>query len=188
MPGSIDPASTGPSQTGDASDCPASDGGGLLPAELRTWMRVLAAAGAVEQQLRKHVKEAMGVSHDEFLILCLLADQPGNTLRMTRIAELLGRPKTRLTYQVACLQHADLVARESVCGDRRGVALTLTDKARRLLAQHTPALVGTVNQALADSIGPTQCEALSSLLAQASAAPAATPDLDSRTGDAKTVG
>ncbi|MER6976759.1 MarR family winged helix-turn-helix transcriptional regulator [Streptomyces carpinensis] len=187
MPGSIDPASAGSSRTGDASGCPASGGGGLLPAELRTWMRVLAAAGAVEQQLRKHVKEAMGVSHDEFLILCLLADQPGNTLRMTRIAELLGRPKTRLTYQVACLQHADLVVRESVCGDRRGVALTLTNKARRLLAQHSPALAAAVNQVLADSIGPTHCEALSDLLAQASSAPAATRDPDARTGDSKTV-
>ncbi|MFI9275256.1 MarR family winged helix-turn-helix transcriptional regulator [Kitasatospora sp. NPDC052896] len=175
------------SQTSDASGCPASDGEGLLPTELRTWMRVLAAAGAVEQQLRKHVKEAMGVSHDEFLILCLLADQPGNTLRMTRIAELLGRPKTRLTYQVACLQHANLVVRESVCGDRRGVALTLTDKARRLLAEHSSTLAETIDQALADSLGPAHCEALRSLLAQASVAPVATPDPHSRTGDPKTV-
>jgi DNA-binding MarR family transcriptional regulator len=151
------------------------DAGGLLPAELRTWMRVLAAAGAVEQQLRGQVKETMGISHDEFLILCLLADQPENTLRMTRIAELLGRPKTRLTYQVACLQHADLVVRKSVCGDRRGVALALTDKARRLLAEHSTALARAVDRVLADSLGPAHREALGSLLARASAAPPAPP-------------
>ncbi|MEW2622953.1 MarR family transcriptional regulator [Streptomyces sp. NPDC048106] len=115
-------------------------------------------------------------------------DQPESTLRMTQIAELLGRPKTRLTYQVACLQHADLVARDSVCGDRRGVALTLTDKARRLLAQHFPILTETVNQVLADALGPMQFEALTNLLAQASNAATATPAPDSRTGGSKTAG
>ncbi|POX48117.1 MarR family winged helix-turn-helix transcriptional regulator [Streptomyces sp. Ru72] len=140
------------------------DGSGLVPDELRTYMRVVAATGAIEQQLRSHVKKALGVSHDEFLVLCLLADQPGTTLRMTRIAELLGRPKTRLTYQVGCLHHMGLVTRESVCGDRRGIALTLTDKGRRLLAENTPALA----QVLVSLIGPAQCAALSGLLAQAS--------------------
>jgi DNA-binding MarR family transcriptional regulator len=157
------------------SDAPAGDSG-LLPTELRTYMLAVAATGAVEQHLRKHVKELLGVSHDEFLLLCLLADQPGNTLRMTRIAELLGRPKTRLTYQVGCLHHLGLVARESVCGDRRGIALTLTDKGRRLLAEKAPTLAQAVNDALTRSIGPTQCEALSGLLAHA--APAAPEDQD----------
>ncbi|MFF3906796.1 MarR family winged helix-turn-helix transcriptional regulator [Streptomyces sp. NPDC001848] len=142
--------------------------GRLLPAELRTWMQVLAAAGAVEQHMRRQVKQAFGVSHDEFLVLCLLADEPGQSLRMTRIAELLGRPKTRLTYQVACLQHSGLVTRESVRDDRRGAAVALTDKARRLLAEHSADLVRAVNEALARAIGPTECQAMSGLLAQAS--------------------
>lgn len=158
------PASAAPS-TGAPTD-----EGGLLPPELRTWMRTLAAAGAVEQQLRKRVKEALGVSHDEFLVLCLLADQPGNTLRMTRIAELLGRPKTRLTYQVGCLHHLGLVTRHSVDGDRRGIALTLTDKARRLLAEKSPALADAVSQALAHIIGADECQVMTHLLGQGPAA------------------
>ena len=68
-------------------------------------------------------------------------------------AELLGRPKTRLTYQVGCLSHSDLVTRESVSGDRRGIALTLTAKAQRLLAEQGPALAAAVCQALAETIG-----------------------------------
>jgi DNA-binding MarR family transcriptional regulator len=152
--------------------CPGAPAGedGLLPEELRTWMGVLAAAGAVEQLLRAHVREALGVSHDEFLVLCLLADQPGHTLRMTRIAELLGRPKTRLTYQVTCLHRLGLVSRESVCGDRRGIALALTDKGRRLLAEKSPVLAQAVNEALRRTIGPSQCAAMTGLLAQAAAA------------------
>jgi DNA-binding MarR family transcriptional regulator len=151
----------------EPSACTPAGEDALLPGELRTWMRALAAAAAVEQQLKAHVKEELGISHDEFLVLCLLADQPGHTLRMTRIAELLGRPKTRLTYQVGCLHHLGLVTRGSVTGDRRGIALTLTDKARRLLAEKSPALAQAVSQALAHSIGPTQCEALTGLLTHA---------------------
>jgi DNA-binding MarR family transcriptional regulator len=140
------------------------DGDELLPAELRAWMQLLAAAGAVEQQLRSQVKDALGISHDEFLVLCLLADQPGAALRMTRIAELLGRPKTRLTYQIACLQHADLVTRRSVCGDKRGIEVALTDKGRRLLRKVSPALAETVTKAVLHTIDHRQCNALRGLL------------------------
>ncbi|MFD9460136.1 MarR family winged helix-turn-helix transcriptional regulator [Streptomyces sp. NPDC060027] len=132
----------------DQPECEPSGDSGLLPPELRSWMRLLAAAGAIEQELRSRVKDAMGISHDEFLVLCLLADQPGSGLRMTRIAELLGRPKTRLTYQVACLQHAGLVTKHSACGDRRGIDVALTDKARRLLGESSGALADAVSEAI----------------------------------------
>jgi DNA-binding MarR family transcriptional regulator len=148
----------------DLPECPSAEGGGLLPAELRGWMLLLAATGAVEQRLRSVVKEKLDVSHDEFLVLCLLAEQPEGGLRMTRIAELLGRPKTRLTYQMACLQHAGLVTRRSVCGDKRGVEVALTDKARRLLREASAPLAETVTQALARVMGPQQREALRGLL------------------------
>ncbi|MER7840711.1 MarR family transcriptional regulator [Streptomyces sp. NPDC096040] len=144
--------------------CPSVTGGGLLPGELRAWMLLLAATGAVEQRLRSVVKETLDVSHDEFLILCLLAEQPSEGLRMTRIAELLGRPKTRLTYQIACLQHAGLVTRKAVCGDKRGVEVALTDKARGLLGDASATLAETVGQAFAHVIGPEQREALCALV------------------------
>jgi len=155
----------------DLPACPSAQGsgGGLLPPELRGWMLLPAATGAVEQRLRSVVKDRPDVSHDEFLVLCLLAEQPGQGLRMTRVAELLGRPKTRLTYQIACLQHAGLVTRQSVCGDKRGVEVALTDKARRLLREASGALAETVTAALDHVMGPEQCAALSGLLPDAEA-------------------
>jgi DNA-binding MarR family transcriptional regulator len=147
----------------DQPECPFSRGGGLLPDELRTWMVLLAATGAVEQRLRSVVKETLDVSHDEFLILCLLAEQPEG-LRMTRVADLLGRPKTRLTYQIACLQHSGLITRKSVCGDKRGVEVALTEKGRGRLREASARLSETVSRALAETIGPTQRAALSALV------------------------
>ncbi|MEU0119229.1 MarR family winged helix-turn-helix transcriptional regulator [Streptomyces bobili] len=148
----------------DLPQCPSARGTGLLPQELRGWMVMLAAVGAVEQRLRSVLKERLDVSHDEFLVLCLLAEQPEEGLRMTRVAELLGRPKTRLTYQVACLQHAGLVTRRPVCGDKRGVEVALTDKARLLLHETSDTLTETVAEALAHVIGPEQREAMQGLL------------------------
>ncbi|MFF3333558.1 MarR family winged helix-turn-helix transcriptional regulator [Streptomyces sp. NPDC002888] len=150
----------------DLPECPTAEGRGLLPPELRAWMLMLAMTGAVEQRLGSAVKERLDVSHDEFLILCLLAEQPADShsLRMTRIAELLGRPKTRLTYQIACLQHAGLVTRRSVCGDKRGVEVTLTAKARLLLEEVSGPLAETVTKALEKFTGPAQREAVSALL------------------------
>ncbi|WP_329303640.1 MarR family transcriptional regulator [Streptomyces sp. NBC_00659] len=133
----------------DQPELEPSDDTGLLPAELRSWMQLLAAAGTIEQLLRSRVKDATGISHDEFLLLCLLADQPGSSLRMTRIAELLGRPKTRLTYQVACLQRAGPITKNSACGDRRGIEVALTDKARILLSESSRPLAEAVSEAIA---------------------------------------
>ncbi|WP_225827005.1 MarR family winged helix-turn-helix transcriptional regulator [Streptomyces naphthomycinicus] len=148
----------------DPPACPLASDDGLLPEELRAWMVLLAATGAVEQRLRSAVKETLDVSHDEFLILCLLAEQPRDGLRMTQVADLLGRPKTRLTYQIACLQRAGLVTRRSVCGDKRGVQVALTDRARDLLRETSVLLARTVRQALADSMGPDQRAAVSALV------------------------
>ncbi|WP_210584108.1 MarR family winged helix-turn-helix transcriptional regulator [Streptomyces sp. GESEQ-35] len=150
--------------TADLPECPSAQGGGLLPTELRAWMVLLAATGAVEQRLRAVVKERLDVSHDEFLVLCLLAEQPEAALRMTRIAELLGRPKTRLTYQIACLQHTGLVTRRSVCGDKRGIEVALTDKARSVLTEASDALAETVKESLAQFMGPAQREAMCGLV------------------------
>jgi DNA-binding MarR family transcriptional regulator len=127
-------------------------------------MLLLAATGAVEKRLRAVVKERLDVSHDEFLVLCLLAEQPEGGLRMTRVAELLGRPKTRLTYQITCLQHAGLVTRRSVCGDKRGVEVALTDKARDLLKGASAPLAATVTEYLARFMGPDQCAAMRGLV------------------------
>ena len=148
----------------DLPECPSAQGDGLLPKELRAWMVMLGAVGAVEQELRSVVKERLDVSHDEFLVLCLLATGPREGLRMTRLAELLGRPKTRLTYQIACLQHVGLVNRRSVCGDKRGIEVALTEKARRLLEEASEALAETVKEALGRSMGPAQCKAVSALM------------------------
>ncbi|MFE9449715.1 MarR family winged helix-turn-helix transcriptional regulator [Streptomyces sp. NPDC006739] len=148
----------------DQSGCPSARGGGVLPDELRAWMLLLAATGSVEQRLRSAVKENLGISHDEFLILCLLAEHPRDGVRMTRVADLLGRPKTRLTYQIACLQHAGLVTRKPVRDDRRGVEVALTDKARDQLRETSTLLARTVREALADTMGDTQRAALCSLV------------------------
>lgn len=59
----------------DPSECP-SVSEGLLPPELHAWMLLLAATGAVEQELRSAVKDGLDVSHDEFLVLCLLGARP----------------------------------------------------------------------------------------------------------------
>ncbi|MEU9323495.1 MarR family winged helix-turn-helix transcriptional regulator [Streptomyces canus] len=147
----------------DPSECP-SVSEGLLPPELHAWMLLLAATGAVEQELRSAVKDGLDVSHDEFLVLCLLGARPAEGVRMTQIAELLGRPKTRLTYQIACLQHAGLVTRKSVCGDKRGVEVALTEKGRRLLAESSGTLAATVKEALTRFMGADQREALRALL------------------------
>lgn len=157
----------------DGSPRPDESAFGLLPAELRAWMRVVASIGSIEQQFQAQVKTALGVSHDEFLVLCLLAEQPGTSLRMTQIARELGRPKTRLTHQVACLYRAGLITRSGSLTDRRGIEVALTDKARRLLRDGSAPLAEALAEAVTRTLSPDQREMLRGLLPGHGPAPSA---------------
>ncbi|WP_371129780.1 hypothetical protein [Streptomyces sp. 2231.1] len=83
---------------------------------------------------------------------------------MTSREPLIQEWTTRLTYQIACLQHAGLVSRTSVCGDKQGVQVALTERARDRLRETSSLLAGTVRQALSDSVGPDQRAAMCALV------------------------
>ena len=65
---------------------------------------------------------------------------------------------------IACLQHAGLVTRKSVCGDKRGVEVALTEKARDLLKDASDTLAATVKEALSRFMGADQRQALCALM------------------------
>lgn len=68
------------------------------------------------------------------------------------------------------------MTRKSVCGDKRGVEVALTDKARRMLREASGALAETVTGALAHVMGPEQCAAMSGLIPKAATATATSPE------------
>jgi DNA-binding MarR family transcriptional regulator len=65
---------------------------------------------------------------------------------------------------LACLQHAGLVTRRSVCGDKRGIGVALTEKARNLLEEAAGDLAGTGKEALGRFMGPARRRAVSALM------------------------
>ncbi|MGW4750349.1 hypothetical protein ACWEPR_36890, partial [Streptomyces sp. NPDC004290] len=57
-----------------------------------------------------------------------------------------------------------LITRSTACGDRRGIQVTLTDKARQLLREASPALAEAVTRAVKGLDGPHECAMMQNLL------------------------
>ncbi|MFF4133744.1 MarR family winged helix-turn-helix transcriptional regulator [Streptomyces mirabilis] len=75
---------------------------------------------AVDQQLR----DEGGLSYTQSQILAVLGQAPEGQLRMTDIADRLVHSRSGLTYQVAQLAKAGLVARAPSADDERSVNVT----------------------------------------------------------------
>jgi DNA-binding MarR family transcriptional regulator len=89
---------------------------------------------AVDQQLR----DEGGLSYTQFQILAVLGQAPEGQLRMTDIADRLVHSRSGLTYQVAQLAKAGLVARAPSADDERSVNVTATPQGKELLGRVMP--------------------------------------------------
>jgi DNA-binding MarR family transcriptional regulator len=95
-----------------------------------------AATGLIDlallvQAIQGSVSERHGVTPLQGRLLCVLVTGPRG---MAELARCFGVEKAALTGLVDRAQQRGLVERSSVPGDRRAVAVTLTDSGRRVAA------------------------------------------------------
>jgi len=144
--------------------------------EMRAWQSFLAAGALVDRRVDHQLKQAAGLSHQQYEILVRLAAVPDGELRMTELAGTLLTSKSGLTYQVTQLEKAGLVARRSCPSDVRGVFAVLTEAGRRRLEQAAPGHVALVRELLIDVLTPGQLAALADALGEVSRRAAARQD------------
>ena len=140
------------------------DGGWLTPAQLRTWMAFLAGTYVVDAALDRDLRTFSELSHNDYKILSLLSNAPGQRLRMSTLADLVFGSRSRLTYQVTQLERAGLVRREEVSTDKRGAVAVLTPQGQDVLRTVAPKHVASIRRIFFDQLTDEQVKELGDAL------------------------
>jgi DNA-binding MarR family transcriptional regulator len=110
----------------------------MTDGKLRAWRLLLTVhAELVDVLSQEMAEESGGLPLTWYEVLLLLYEAKGR-LRMHELADSLLLSRSATTRFVDRMVEAGLVARESVAGDRRGVAVALTDEGRRVFAEAAP--------------------------------------------------
>lgn len=112
--------------------------------------------GALDSQLRQDA----GLTHFEYLVLAMLSEAPGRTLRMSALAGRTNATLPRLSHVARRLEERDLVERLPCPEDARATNARLTDSGWETLVASAPGHVGAVRRYVFDALTPEQVQQL----------------------------
>jgi DNA-binding MarR family transcriptional regulator len=132
----------------------------LTAAEVDAWLSVVRLITwlpwSIDQQLRRDSNLGMV----EYQVLARLSQSPGQTLRMSSLADLVNASLSRLSHLVKRLEERGLVRREPDPADGRFTKAILTGKGFRALTEAAPGHVAHVRSLVIDVLSPEQLRRL----------------------------
>ncbi|MDQ0934222.1 MarR family winged helix-turn-helix transcriptional regulator [Streptomyces turgidiscabies] len=132
--------------------------------EMRAWNGFLLTASLIARMVDAQLSETGGVSRVQYEILTRIHASPGRRHRMTELAERMVFSRSGMTYQVAQLEKAGLLRRETDLEDERGVLAILTDEGQRVLEAAAPGHLATVREGFVDLLSPEQISQLADIM------------------------
>jgi len=132
----------------------------LSPRELRTWMRLQAVSELLPGVLDAQLQRDAQLTHFEYLVLAMLSEAEGRTLRMTDLALKTNATLPRLSHVVKRLEGRGYVERTPCPEDRRATLAVLTDAGWDKVVATAPGHVGTVREHIIDRLTPEQVDQL----------------------------
>lgn len=137
----------------------------LTAREQLAWRAYLRGNRLLESGLDRDLQD-YGIALTEYEILSMLSEQPGRSLRMSELADLVVQSRSRLTHTANRLAKRGWVERRSVAGDGRGVELWLTDSGFDELQRVAAVHVDSVRKRWFDRLSPELVEAIGIAMSQ----------------------
>lgn len=128
------------------------DDGWLTEDQLEAWLTFQAATTLLDAALDRQLQRDSGLPHTYYLILAMLSDVPGRTLRMSDLADMTQSSQSRLSHAVSRLEANGWVSRVPCPDDRRSTLARLTDAGFEVLAAAAPGHVDTVRSHVFDRL------------------------------------
>ena len=128
--------------------------------EQRTWRAFLATSELLYGALDRQLQRDAGITHASYVVLAMLSEAPGRSLRMSELAARANSSPSRLSHAFARLEERGWVRRERAAQDRRGTVAVLTDAGWDMLVRTAPGHVGAVRDHLFDRLTPEQVKVL----------------------------
>lgn len=132
------------------------DDGWLTEDQLEAWLTFQAATTLLDAALDRQLQRDSGLPHTYYLILAMLSDVPGRTLRMSDLAVMTQSSQSRLSHAVSRLEANGWVSRVPCPDDRRSTLARLTDTGFEVLAAAAPGHVDTVRSHVFDRLSAEQ--------------------------------
>ncbi|WP_129339294.1 MarR family winged helix-turn-helix transcriptional regulator [Cellulomonas endophytica] len=127
---------------------------------MAAWLPFQAVVERLPGTLDGQLRQDSGLTHVEYMVLAMLSEAPGRTLRMTALAARTNATPPRLSHVVRRLEDRDLVTRAPSPGDGRAVDATLTEAGWDLVVRAAPGHVEQVRRSVLDPLTPDQVDRL----------------------------
>jgi DNA-binding MarR family transcriptional regulator len=135
----------------------------LNDVEMSAWRGLMTTNRLLFEQLGRDLSRQSGLSMADYEVLVRLSEAENRKLRMSELASASLSSKSRLSHQVARMEEAGWVRRESCPSDRRGAFAVLTDEGFAVLAEAAPGHVESVRQNLFDHLTAAQVRQLAEI-------------------------
>jgi DNA-binding MarR family transcriptional regulator len=139
----------------------------LDPEQLAAYFALMEVSSVLRHAVEQQLREVGDLSYIQFQILAVLGETPDGRQRMTDVADRLVYSRSGLTYQVAQLVKAGLVARTPSSDDERSVMVAATPQGRALLGRVLPGHVEVVQRLLMAPLGREDITVLGDILGRA---------------------
>lgn len=116
------------------------------PQHVAAYFALMEAGALLQQLVERQLREDGGISNTQFRLLAQLAEAPGNSMRMTDLADGVVHSRSGLTYQADLLERGGLITRGPSPDDERSVTATLTQEGRDVLARVLPGHIALVGE------------------------------------------
>ena len=83
----------------------------LSDEQQHVWRAFLRMSGQLNERIERDLQQAAGMPHAYYLILAMLSEAPGRSLRMNQLAEVVRASQSRVSHAVARLEEAGWVRR-----------------------------------------------------------------------------
>ncbi|QTE28926.1 MarR family winged helix-turn-helix transcriptional regulator [Pengzhenrongella sicca] len=132
----------------------------LTPEQQAAWRALITMTGNLQAVLDRQLQRTAGIPHAYYLILAMLSESEGRSLRMSELAGVLHASASRTSHAVARLEESGWVRRERHATDGRGNVAVLTDSGWQVLVAAAPHHVESVRAGVFDPLTPEQVEQL----------------------------
>ncbi len=128
----------------------------LSDEQQRAWRAFLRMSGQLSECIERDMQQTGGMPHAYYLILAMLSESAGNSLRMNQLAEAVRSSQSRVSHAVARLEESGWVRRLPAEGDRRGQVAELTAAGIDRLRELAPGHAEVVRSIMFDPLSPEQ--------------------------------
>ena len=122
----------------------------LTPPEQKAWRSFIVGHELLLDRLDRALREAHGISLNEYEILARLSERPGRSMRMAQLADSVCHSRSRLTHTVKRMERDGLLERTASADDGRGVVAVMTEEGLAVLETSAPTHVESVRRHLID--------------------------------------